>query len=363
MVDDDGRMDELLDQARPPWLVQAAAALQEGEVSPVRCLGDPCGQTTLVGVDGAGRAIAQESSREPMFGVPLAVTSSWTEPPERMFTIDPARPEEGQTLLRSGNFYDFGAVTANGRFASVETFGHDRTEAVVILNLADGSIHGTILLQPRERTRFQRPAPDGSGVVAWLDDGGCFLLAPGRRTELPPLRNARWVELDDGVQLVGLLDDGTLARFDGAGARLSGGARLGGSLLAAVVSGPDEILLLAREDGACRLERRSATTLARTERLELATCLASPQLLPDGRLVGIAEVTTAGDVPGDPEVVVTAPGQAEPVQLTSGRFVEETVYPTADGTRVYFNRRLEHPPREYDVGLYRRVVCWTDLPE
>ncbi len=102
-----------------------------------------------------------------------------------MISIDPAGPDAGQTLLRSGDFDDFGAVTASGRFAPVETFGTDGTEAIVVIALADGPVHGTILLMPRERTRYQLPAPDGSAVVAWLDDGRCWPLALVCWTDLP----------------------------------------------------------------------------------------------------------------------------------------------------------------------------------
>ncbi len=48
------------------------AALREGEIHPTTCLGDPCSQYTLIGVDGAGRAIIQDGSRRPLFKIPLA---------------------------------------------------------------------------------------------------------------------------------------------------------------------------------------------------------------------------------------------------------------------------------------------------
>ncbi len=337
------------------------AALQSGEVTPVSCLGNPCGQNTLLGVDASGRAIVQESTRTPFFPVPLAATNSWAEPPERIFAVSAQAPGEEADLFRSGNFYDFGKVSRNGGYVAMETFGSDRTEAIVTLATGDGTQADLVLLEPRERTRYMLPSPDGSRLLAWLDGGGVVLLWAGERIDMPHMRQARWVELPDGPAIAAQLDDDSLALFDRDGKQLPGKYRLGGRLVDIYDAG-GELAALVRDGYDCRLDRMVETTLARTSREALPSCLKSPRLLPDGRLVGTAEVTMGGDIPGDREVVVWAPGSDEFTQLTSGSFHEETVYPTADGSRVYFNRRLESWPNEYDVNLYRRVVCWADLP-
>ena len=335
------------------------AALQSGEVTPISCLGNPCGQSTLLGVDASGRAIVQESTRKPFFPVPLAATNSWSEPPERIFAVGAAGEETN--LFRSGNFYDFGKVSRNGKYVAMETFGSDHTEAIVTLATADGSQADLVLLEPRERTRYMLPSPDGSRLLAWLDGGDVVLLSAGERVAMPPMRQARWVELPDGPAIAGQLDDDSLVLFDRDGQQLPGKYRLGGRLVDLYDAG-NELAALVQDDHDCRLDRMVETTLARTSRKELPSCLNTPRMLPDGRLVGTAKVTMAGDIPGDREVVVWTPGDDKFTQLTSGSFREETVYATADGSRVFFNRRLESWPNEYDVNLYRRVVCWADVP-
>ncbi len=338
------------------------AALREGEVDPVRCMGDSCSQYTLIGVDQAGRAIVQDGSRRPLFKVPLTAINSWTEMPERIFAADLDRPEDEQDLLRSANFYDFGKLDLDGGFAAVETFGSNRAEAIYTVDLATGERRDVALLEPGERTAWILSAPGGDGALARVKGGPCLLVSAGKRVELPPFWRARWVRTGGGPRVLGQLEDGTAALYDLEGQPGSGRLTLQGALAGAFSSGEGELSLIDRASGECTLLRVDPTTLSVRERIPMPRCLSAPQMLGDGRMLGIAEVTREGDTPGDREVVLWSPGADELNQVTTGTHDEETVYPTPDGRRAVFNRRLEDWPAEYDTRTYRRQVCWVDLP-
>ena len=339
------------------------AAMAAGELHPTQCFGDPCGQYTLIGVDESGRAIVQDGSRVPMFKIPLTATNSWTEPPERVFAVDPADPGTEHDLLRSGNFYDFGKLDPNGQFASLETFGADGTEAILTVDLLKGQPKDIALLQPRERTSWVRSAPGGNGAVVKIKRGSRMLVSADRRVELPEFGLAWWVETADGWMIAGQLDSGDVALSDQHGELRRGRVRVRGSVVSVFSAGPDELAILEKDAGQCTLVTARTDHLTVLERNPLPQCIRSPRMLPDGRLIGVANVTSPGDVPGDREVVIWAPADPELTPLTRGSYVEETVYATPDGGRLLFNRRLEDWPSEYDTRTYRRLVCSMELPD
>ncbi len=337
------------------------AALREGEIHPTSCLGDPCSQYTLIGVDADGRAIVQDGSRRPLFKIPLTPKTGWTEKPERIFSVDLANPGDEFNLLRSANFYDFGKLEPGGEFASVETFGSNRTEAIFTVELKSGDRRDVALLEPRERTSWILAAPGGEGALVKIKKGPCRLLSANRRVDLPGFRRARWVETPDGTRILGQLED-TAALFDLDGARGRGRLTLRGAMTAAFSDGGGELMVVDKDGYDCRLLRVDATTLAVRGQQEMPECLTTPHRLADGRLLGVARASMEGDAPGDREVVIWDPATDELTPLSSGYFEEETVYPTPDGTRAVFNRRLEDWPTEYDTRTYRRQVCWVDIP-
>jgi hypothetical protein len=337
------------------------AALREGEIHPTSCLGDPCSQYTLIGVDAAGRAIVQDGSRRPLFKIPLTPKTGWTEKPERIFAVDLANPDDEFNLVRSANFYDFGKLDPGREFASVETFGSNRTEAIYTVELKSGDRRDLALLEPRERTSWILAAPGGEGALVKIKKGPCLLLSANQRIDLPGFRRARWVETPDGTRILGQLDD-TAALFELDGSRGSGRLKLRGAMIAAFGDGEGELVVLDKDGHDCRMLRVDASSLSVRSQQEMPECLTSPQLLDDGRLLGIARASLEGDAPGDREVVLWDPRSDQLTPLSSGYFEEETVYPTPDGRRAVFNRRLEDWPVEYDTRTYRRQVCWLDIP-
>lgn len=336
--------------------------LRGGEINGVQCLGDPCSQYTLIGVDRAGRAIVQDGSRRPLFKIPLTAVNAWTEKPERVFAVDLAQPDVEQDLLRTSNFYDFGNVDPERGFASMETFGSNRAEAIYTVDLSTGAPRDVALLEPRERTSWILAAPGGDGALAKIKRGSCVLISSEGRVELPAFRRARWVVTAEGPQVLGQTEDGAAALYDLQGQ--PGRARLAirGSMARAFGAHDGELTVIEEDTDGCRLLRVDAGSLAVRQRQEMPRCFHSPQRLDDGRILAVSRVSQDGDAPGDKEVVLWDPATGELTQLTSGTHDEETVYSTPDGRHAVFNRRLEDWPAEYDTNTYRRQVCWVDIP-
>jgi hypothetical protein len=181
--------------------------------------------------------------------------------------------------------------------------------------------------------------------------------------ELPDFGLTWWVETPDGWMIAGQLDSGDVAISNQHGELRRGRLRVRGSVVSVFSAGPDELAVLEKDDGECTLITARTDTLAVLDRNPLPQCIRSPRMTPDGRLIGVANVTSPGDVPGDREVVIWAPADPELTPLTRGSYVEETVYATPDGARLLFNRRLEDWPSEYDTRTYRRMVCSMELPD
>ena len=340
---------------------------QLSEAEGVRCVGNPCGQYALVGVSSAGRPVIEDLSRVPMFGVPLERDAHWLEPPERLFVLEADGTE--RDLMRSANFYGIATMRGTGDVITAETFTSEGNSALWGLSAADGAKQRLVLLGKGERNTVSEISPDGS-MAFWClrRGGGCFVQGDGGpKAEIPGLSWARWVAAGAGGQqrLVGeLVDQGGVVIVDPASPQAPVRAKVKGRLREVVGASADRISIIARDDGGrCSLLHLSPTSGRTAAQSPMPLCIADATLLPDGRLVGTAVASREGDVPGDAEVVTWAPGQEAPAVLTSGGFHEEIVYPTADGQRVFFNRRLEAPEHNrFDTRVYRRMVCEVDVP-
>lgn len=238
---------------------------------------------------------------------------------------------------------------------SLETFGADGQEAIVTLDLATGEPTDVGVLLPRERTVWVKAAPGGRGSLAQLGEGPAVLLSQDQRIELPQLTRAYWVGGDEPLFLAQAPPE--IGLFDAAGqerARRDFEHPVAGAWMA------ERLEVMAQLPQGCQLLELDPGTLRTLATHDLEICVRRPQRLPDGSFVGVAPVTQAGDSPGDNEVVVWN-RKGPLVQLTSGTHEDSSVYASADGTRLLFNRRLEYWPGRYDTRVYRRQVCWLDL--
>ncbi len=331
-----------------------------GEAEPdVTCLPAACRAWYATGVAADGRIVVQEYSREPVFKIPPSVRPDWTEPPERVLLIDPDDPGNETELLTANNLYDLGKVDADGKFAIVEVFGADGVLGLVQLDLTKGGVAEVALLERWQRTDWLNPGLDGGPPVVGVRDVGTGLLWPDRGLDIPGLDRGLWTRTPDGPRVLG--QSGEEARlYDEEGAA-SGRLKLEGRLRAAVPDG-DSLHVFDEGYGACRVLEVDARTLRVRGTTELPLCLKRPKRLPDGRWVGLAAVSSGDDVPGDVELVLWDPAAEAILQLTVNDEKEETPHLTQDGRRVVFNRRLPDFPRQFDTKVYRRQICWTDVP-
>jgi|GEM_PF-3648067 len=334
------------------------AALVDSE-SGISCLGDPCRPYSAVGVSAAGEIIIQEGSRRPVFKIPPSTRPLWTEAPERLFAVDPANPTQERELMRSGNFYDLAKVDADGKFAVVETFGSGGTEAVVTLDIATGAPADVAVLSGRQRTSWVRPGLDGGPSLVKLRRAGSGLIWADGGVDFPTLDQGYWVRTPTGDRVLGQIDD-VAALYD-RDADATGKLTLQGRMTAAEFDG-DRLYVMDESREGCRLLTVDASTLKVKATTELDGCLKRPRRLPDGRWVGVAPLSAEGDAPGDREAVLWDPAADAWVPLTANSFDEESVFPTPDGARVVFNRRLPDWPSKFDTKLYRRQVCWAEIP-
>jgi len=334
------------------------------EAEGVTCVGNPCGQYALVGVTPEGRPVAEDLSRVPFFSVPVDSSAQWIEPPERLFVLEADGSE--RRLMRSDNFYGIATLRA-GDTITAETFTSEGHSALWGVSATDGSPKKRVLLGPGERNTISEVSPDGSTAFFCLrGGGGCFVQGDGERAEIPDLSWGRWVTPDAGLRLVGeLRDEEGIVIVDPANpsAPIRARGRAKGRLHEVVGASAGQVSVISRTGRDCALEHLDVGSGKVLSSAALPACIDSASLLADGRLVGTAVATGPNDVPGDVEVVVWAPGDDAPTPLTVGSFYEEIVYPSPDGSTVFFNRRLEAPPdTRVDTRVYRRSVCSVPLP-
>ncbi|MCP4873392.1 MAG: hypothetical protein GY898_32275 [Proteobacteria bacterium] len=339
---------------------EAARLATLGETEPgVTCLEGACRAWFAAGVAEDGRVVVQEYTREPVFKIPPSVKPDWTEPPERLLLVDPEDPSTIKTLFEANNLYDLAKVDVDGRFAIVEAFGADSIEGLVQLDLIDDRVSKVGLLARRQRTRWFQPGIGGGPTAVNVRNVGTGLLWPDRGVDIPNLDRVRWTRTPAGPRLLG--QTGPEVRlYDEAGTP-TGRLELEGRLKAVEPDG-DSLLILDEAPGGCRLIEADGRTLRRKRVTAMPICLGGAQRLDDGRWVGVAPLSADGDVPGDDEVVLWDPAAEMLLPLTANGRNEEVVHPTLDGKRVVFNRRLNGWPQQFDTKVYRRQICWTDLP-
>jgi hypothetical protein len=339
-------------------LGEAHAAANAGSAPRVQCYGDPCGEAYLIGLtpDGAS-AIVQIESSQPFVNFTGDVRFAETE--ERIERV-PLGGGEPVVLATAANFYGVGAMSPGGTSVAVVEQGRGENIGVIGIDGASGERRIQAVLGPRRAPDTVLPSPDGNAILltSW---GHGIMLRAGRELSLPSfgLTGPRWVAMPSaGIpqalaayarwndQLVLLREDGTPAvapatlvgRFEGiAGAY--------GSLLH----------LLLRDSTGCHHARFDPATGQMSSVTPISACISQPRLTGDGRLAGIANVTSPEDTPGDPEVALVDPDDGHVRPLTRGTFRETNLH--VAGTRVAFQRYLENP-EGVSFDSLRSVVCW-----
>ncbi|MCO4747714.1 MAG: hypothetical protein KC912_23155, partial [Proteobacteria bacterium] len=197
------------------------------------------------------------------------------------------------------------------------------------------------------------------------DGAGCFVQGDGAKTPIPQVWWARWAQAESGLKLIAGQKGGGLLIIDPNDPEQPKSLKTVGRLREVLGVSGDKVSVLMRDEArVCSLVHIDVAKTKVLETIEMPMCIESAKMVPDGRIVGTAVVTHPDDVPGDAEVVVWEPGQKVPFQLTTGSFHEEIVYPAHDGSKVFFNRRLESPSdARFDTQVYRRAVCEVELPE
>jgi hypothetical protein len=333
------------------------AALVEAEPG-VTCYGDPCRPWNLVGSTADGHALVQEGPRQPIFQIPPTVKPQWTEPPERLFVLDPERPGVERELMRSGNIYGLSRIDPGGHFTAVEIFGADGAEAVVTMDVASGQPVDAVILARRQRTNWVRPGLDGGPLLVRMQGGGAGLVSSVGSVDLPTLDEGFWVRTPDGDRVLGQLGD--LASLYDLEGESTGRLPIEGWMTAE--SDGETLYVMDGQHGGCRMRELDPRTLKVRETTRLGACLSQPRRLADGRWLGLAELSAPGDSPGDPEVVLWDPAADALLPLTANSFDEEKVSPSPDGRYAWVHRRIGRWPREFDTKLYRRQVCRVEIP-
>jgi hypothetical protein len=217
-----------------------------------------------------------------------------------------------------------------------------------------------------ERSGITRPHPEGLGALVRLRDRNWYYLDGRARITLPNFIDANWL-VREGKEpaIIGLGPSGwMIVAVDGGleGTPIGSGAEHQVDLFA--TSGA-EVSAQVWNNGGCELVRLDVEGRRETRHV-LPTCVEYPGRLADGRILGIAGMRgTTPNRRGNPEVVIIDSETSAITPVTQTPLMEEVVFVARSengAERIVFNRRLERWPHEFDLGIYRRVVCWTDVP-
>lgn len=334
------------------------AATEEG----VTCLGDPCRPWSSVGISPDGQtAYVHEHYREPIVEHLDTGRLRWTEPPEGVYAVPLSGEGAPRALLRVGHFYSLATMRADGSALSAAFFA-DGTPAVVTLDPATGEWPGRWLLEANERVLRKEPSADRRHALVYRRREGWALLGEGQPVVMPTFDDARLVDFPDGeTRVVGVLGSAELAVIgldaDPGDLRIP----LEGRVTMLDQHG-DRLDIMVREGRQCSVRRFDLAERTLSEPEPLPICLGDVSSLPDGRLLGGARHSVDGDAPGDWEILLVDPADASITTLTKNGLTDELPVASADGSRVLWSRRIGDWPEAFDLELYRRVVCYADLP-
>lgn len=328
----------------------------------VTCLGDPCRPWSTVGVSPDGQtAYVHESYREPIVEHVDSGRMRWTEPPEGVYALPLAEGGEPRPLLRVGHFYSLATMRADGSALSAAFFA-DGTPAVVTLDPATGEWPGRWLLEANERVLRKEPSADRRHALVYRRREGWALLGEGEPVVMPTFEDAKLVDFPDGeTRVVGVLESGELMVVGLDAAPGEQRFPIEGRV---TMLDPHEgrIDIMTRVGRQCSIVRFDLAERTLSEPTPLPICMGDVTSLADGRLVGGARHTVPGDAPGDWEILVVNPEDQSVTQLTRNGETDEIPHVSADGSRVVWSRRIGDWPEGWDMRLYRRVVCYADMP-
>ncbi len=340
-------------------LGDALEAANASSTPRVRCHGDPCGETYLVGLaPDAQSAIVQVESSRPFVNYQALLRFAETE--ERIERV-PLEGGEPSVLATASNYYGVGGM--GGTTVAVVEQGRGANMGVIAVDVASGARRVVAVIGERRAPDGILPSPDGRSALL-TSYGHGVIVRDGRELVLRSfgLTGPRWVELPSlsvpyvvaayarwTDEIVLLRDDGEPAvppvtlvgRFEGIAGAQNG-----------------LVHMLLRDDRGCHHARFDPSTGQMSSVTPISACIAQPRLTSDGRLVGIARVSGPDDTPGDPELVVEDADDGQMRQVTRGTFREAN--PQVAGERVAFERYLDNP-EGLDFDSRRSVVCWIDL--
>ncbi len=315
------------------------------------CAGEPCGQLSLVGA-GQDRAWVQDVGRTPFFELG-APTIGWLEPPESLAST--SGDGEITPLYRAGHFYAFGSTDRSGRYISALPFAGTGELGVVVVDTTSGELTASHVLPERVRAHWARPSSDGERVLVRIVHGPLRVLQPGGPTDILG-DDANWVPHEGREAL--LVRRGDRLRMTGTdGGPLSAELTIPRRMNFAGVHEADAFWI-SREGRDCDLHQLALQTMTEEPPIRLDYCLDQLSMTPDGRILGMRD----GRGEAERQVVLLSTRTGEMRTLTNGAFQEEAPFATRNG-RIVFNRRLPRWPDEWNLGIYRRVVCSMDLPE
>ncbi|HJL18929.1 MAG TPA: hypothetical protein RMH99_24915, partial [Sandaracinaceae bacterium LLY-WYZ-13_1] len=341
---------------------EALAAANARSEPRVSCWGDPCGRSRLVGLTPDGsHAIVQDESPRPYYNFRAELRLAQVE--ERILRV-PLDGGEPTVLATASDFHGVGGQSTGpqGHAVAVVEQGRGENLGLVGIDVASGERRVISVLGPRRAPSVVLPSPDGATVYVGGYGHGVMATAEGEDHPVSAwgLRGATWAELPElGVPHVlatyhRFHDEILLLQTDGHPAieptdlqgRFRGYAGAKDGLLHVLVS----------DAHGCYVSRFDPTTGEMVTVTHIDECVEDPQLLPDGRIVGVAEISGPDDTPGDVEIAIVAPGTGAVTALTRGSFREGRPRVAAAGDRIAFERRLDAPEGvRLDDGT---VVCW-----
>ncbi len=323
----------------------------------VTCMGDPCAQWTLLGLGTDGVALVQDTSRTPTFGMVARAKPTWTEAPERILRVAIGKDTKPEVIFRAANIYGFGTLSPDGKRLALSAFAGGRQAMVMLDPLTGKALGKATVLEEGQRVGWTMPMPGDGPLLGQSRDGVALYSATGPKV----LEDADEAWPTRTGMLVKFKESGLLSKVDARGETVL--SVPWDAEIDEVVEAADGSLYMTQIIGrnVCNVAHLSGDKLALLGESPLEACLWDLAMLGDGRLAATSDVTRPGDVPGDREVVVVDPATGKVTALTADELVEEALQ--ARGDRVVFSRRLGDWPPENDMEIYRRQLCWIDVPK